>query len=168
MRRSKDGRLLALVTGCWLTACAYYSTSGGLIGGIRTLAVPVAENETAESRLAEQLTERLIQAYTRDGQLRIVDEGHADAVLYLRVAAVDDVPFTYTAAEVTEQYRFKIQVDAELVRTTDQEQLLSLKQLEGWSTYDAALPDEEGRDRAVVLALDMIIEELVDRTTAGW
>jgi hypothetical protein len=30
------------------------------------------------------------------------------------------------------------------------------------------LGEEEGREPAVDRALDMVIEELVDRTTAGW
>lgn len=151
-----------------VSACAHYTASGGLVGGIRTVAVPVAANATADFRIAEQLSERLVDAYTRDGQLRVVDEDRADAVMHLNVEAVDDAPFTYTAAEVTEQYRFRVLVGAELVRSSDEEVLLRLERLEGWSTYDASLPDDQGRDPALVAALDMLIEEILDRTTAGW
>ena len=84
------------------------------------------------------------------------------------MVSVEDRPFTYTAAEQTEQYRFTVEVAAELVRAVDGEVLLSLEELQGWGTYDAALVEEEGRDVAVDRALDMVIEELVDRTTAGW
>ena len=85
-----------------------------------------------------------------------------------KVLSVDDRPFTYTAAEQTEQYRFAVRVAADLVRVADGEVLLELVGLEGWGTYDAALGEEEGREPAVDRALDMVIEELVDRTTAGW
>jgi len=166
MRRSRVWTLLLLVGACG--ACAHYSTSSGLIGGIRSVAVPVAENETPEFEIGELLSERLVDAFTRDGRLRVVDEESADAVMYLRVVSLEDSPFTYTAAEQTEQYRFGLHIGAELVRTEDEEQLLSLERLEGWGTYDAALSDEEGRDRAVEAALDMLIEEIVDRTTASW
>ncbi len=154
MRRRLSELLLIGAVTCWLTACAYYSTSGGAIGGIRSLAVPVAENETSEFEIAELLSERLSDAYARDGQLRVVD--------------LDDAPFTYTAGEVTEQYRFRVYIEAELQRTVDEEELLKLEPLEGWGTYDAALAAEEGRDPAVEKALEMVIEEIVDRTTAGW
>ena len=40
--------------------------------------------------------------------------------------------------------------------------------MEGWGTYDAALPEEEGRDVAIESGLDMVIEEVVDRVTASW
>ena len=168
MSRRLNEFLLICAGVCWLTACAYYSTSGGAIGGIRSLAVPVAENETSEFEIAELLSERLSGAYSRDGQLRVVDEEGSDAVIYLRVVALDDAPFTYTAGEVTEQYRFRVYVAAELLRTENEEELLKLERLEGWGIYDAALADEEGRDLAVEKALEMVIEEIVDRTTAGW
>lgn len=157
-----------LALGLFLGGCAYYSTSGGLIGGIGTVGIPVAENQAAEFAIAERLTERTIDAYADDGRLRVVDEESADAILQLEVASIEDRPFTYTSAEQTEQYRFAVAVVAELVRTEDGEVLLALERLEGWGTYDAALPEEEGRDLAVERALDMVIEELVDRTTAGW
>jgi hypothetical protein len=148
--------------------CAHYSTSGGLVGGIRSLGIPVAQSQAAEVGVAELLSERAVEAYARDGRLRVVDEEGADALLHLRVISLEDRPFTYTAGEQTEQYRFAIAVDAQLLRAADEEVLLEIKGVIGWGTYDAALPDEEGRDRAVERALDMVIEEILDRTTAGW
>ena len=153
-----------------LGACAHYSTSSGLVGGIRSVAIPVAENDTAEDRIAETLSERISEAFTVDGRLRVVDEGSADALLLLRLVALEDRPVDWTPEEVTEQYRFRVWIEAELVRTSDESSLLDLESLEGWGTYDADVPDEdeEGRDPAVEAGLDMVIEEIVDRTTASW
>jgi len=150
------------------SSCAYYSTSGGLVGGIRSIGVPTAESQTAEFDIAEGLSERAIEGYTRDGRLRVVDEENADALLQLVVVAVEDKAFTYTSSEQTEQYRFSIRVRGELVRVTDEEMLLEFPPIEGWGTYDASLADAEGRDLAVEKALDMVVEELVDRSTASW
>ncbi len=153
---------------CIAGGCAHYSTTSGLIGGIRSVAIPVAENDTPEFHIGEELSERLGDAYRSDGRLRLVDEESADAVLYLRVTALQDRPFTYTAAEETEQYRFSVHIDMELQRAEDGSALLELEGLQGWGTYDADVPDEEGRDLAVAAALGMVVEEIVDRTTAGW
>ena len=150
------------------TSCARYSTSSGLVGGIRTVAIPTAENDTPEERIAETLSERVSDAFFEDGRLRVVDEETADAVLVLRLKSVEDRPFTFTAEEETEQYRFRVFIDAVLQRAADQSALLELQGLEGWGTYDSALPDEEGRDLAIEAGLDMVIEEIVDRTTASW
>jgi hypothetical protein len=157
---------LALLLG--LSGCAYYSTSGGLIGGIRTVAVPLADNDTPEFGIAELMTERVERAYSADGRIRVVDEESADAVLYLTIRSLEDAPFTYTADEVTEQYRFSVRAVAELVRSADDDVLLELPRLEGWGTYDAGLADDEGRELAVAAALDMIVEELLDSVTSSW
>ncbi|MXX40698.1 MAG: hypothetical protein F4Y91_19330 [Gemmatimonadetes bacterium] len=157
----------ALVAFC-IGGCAYYSTSGGLLGGIRSIGIPVADNQTSEFAVAERLTELADSLYTADGQLRVVDEESADALLQLNVISIEDRPFTYTTAEQTEQYRFAVLVAAELVRVEDGEVLLALAELEGWGTYDAALAEEAGRDPAAERALGMVLEELVNRTTAGW
>ena len=153
---------------CILTACAHYSSSTGLIGGIRTVAIPTAENDTAEERIADLLSERATDGFAEDGRLRVVDEESADAVLGLHLRRIVDRPFTYTATEETEQYRIQLSVAAVLTKISDQSPLLELEDLSGWGTYDAQLPDEEGREPAIEAALDMIIEEIVDRTTASW
>ena len=156
--------LAALLFFC---SCSHYSTSSGLVGGIRSAAVPIAGNDTPEAGIAERLTERLTDAFSEDGRLRIVDEESADAVLLLRVVQREDAPFTYTAGEQTEQYRFRLLVDASLNRIEDDKNLLEFDDVVGWGTYEAE-DDIEGRDQAVDAALDMVIEEVLDRTTASW
>jgi hypothetical protein len=158
-------RLLPLL---FLAACSHYSTTAGIAGGIRSVAIPVAQNDTPEAGIAEKLTEKLSQAFAADGRLRVVDEGGADASLRLRITAVEDRPFTYTAAEETQQYRFKLTLDAELLRADGHSQALEARGLTGWGTYEAGLSDAEGREGAVAAALDMVVVELVDRATAGW
>ena len=161
-------RVTSLVLALVMASCAHYSSSGGLVGGIRTVAVPTAENETSEVDVGQRLSDRVTDALIADGRLRVVDEESSDALLLLRVQRLEDEPFTFTATEVTEQYRFRLFISAVLERSADGSELLDLGRLVGWGTYDAALSEEEGRDPAVDTAMDMIIEEIVDRTTASW
>ena len=132
------------------------------------MAIPLAANDTPETGIAERLTERLSASFGADGRLKVVDEASADALLTLHITAVEDRPFTYTAAEETQQYRFKLTLDAQLLKSSDESQVLEAKGIVGWGTYDAGLSDAEGREQAVKAALDMVAEELVDRATAGW
>ncbi len=166
-RTPRPARAAALAC-CLLVGCGYYSTTGGMVGGIRSVAAPMAANQTAEAGLAEILTERVASTLAQDGRLRVVDEERADAILALTVLGAEDAPFTFTAGETTEQYRFRVSVRAEIVRASDGTVLLELPRLEGWSTYDARAGDAEGRDPAVRAAVDMVIRELVDRAAAGW
>ncbi len=161
------GRAVCLL-GLLLGACSHYSTSAGLVGGIRTVAIPTAENGTPEVDIAQRLTDQITEAFLQDGRLRVVDEESADAQLLLRLDRLEDEYHTF--AEVTEQYRFRLFAAALLERSSDGSELLEIESLVGWGTYDAGLPDDddEGRNQAVEAAMAMIIEEIVDRTTASW
>lgn len=141
-----------------------------MIGGIRSVAIPAAENQTAEADVAEVLSQRMGDAFVDDGRLRVVDEESADALLLLTVTEVEDRPFTFTAGEQTEQYRFRFFVDSDLVRADDDSHLLELRRLTGWGTYDAAVADTDslGREPAIEAAVEMVVTEIVDRTTASW
>ncbi len=163
------GRAVCLL-GLLLGACSHYSTSAGLVGGIRTVAIPTAENGTPEVDIAQRLTDQVTEAFLQDGRLRVVDEESADALLLLRLDRLEDEHHTFTVAEVMEQYIFRLFAAALLERSSDGSELLEIESLVGWGTYDAALPDDddEGRDQAVEAAMAMIIEEIVDRTTASW
>ncbi|MBI2504823.1 MAG: hypothetical protein HYW07_16520 [Candidatus Latescibacteria bacterium] len=152
----------------YAAGCSHYSATSGIAGGIRSVAIPLAANDTPVAGIAEELTQRLSSAFAADGRLQVVDEGSADASLKLRITAVEDRPFTYTAAEETQQYRFKLTLDAQLLKNEDASQVLEAKGMVGWGTYEAGLSEVEGRNRAVTSALDMVVEELVDRATAGW
>ena len=74
--------------------CSYYSTSTGMIAGIQTVNIPVAESLTAEFGIADRLSERAEEMYIRDGRLRVVDQDGADAILYLTVQNISDEPFS--------------------------------------------------------------------------
>ena len=93
MRASPRASALASLV-LLLGGCAHYTTSSGLIGGIRSVAIPLAENDTAEPDISEVLTERTTEALTVDGRLRVVDEESADAILYLRETSENMTAFS--------------------------------------------------------------------------
>ena len=173
--RPPEGGPSALGGAAWLVvlllgSCSHYTTSAGLVGGIRSVAIPTAENGTPEVDIAQQFTDSVSVAFQEDGRLRVVDEESADALLLLRLDRLEDEYHTFTA-EVTEQYRFRLFASALLERSSDGSELLEIESLAGWGTYDAALPDDDedgGRGQAVEAAMAMIIEEVVDRITASW
>ena len=137
------GRAVCLL-GLLLGACSHYSTSAGLVGGIRTVAIPTAENGTPEVDIAQRLTDQITEAFLQDGRLRVVDEESADAQLLLRLDRLEDEYHTF--AEVTEQYRFRLFAAALLERSSDGSELLEIESLVGWGTYDAGLPDDDDED----------------------
>ena len=149
--------------------CSYYSTSEGMIGGIRTLTIPVAESFTAEFAVAERLSERATELYMEDGRLRIVDQDGAEAVLYLTVLGISDEPFTYSSSEQTEQYRFSLVINGKIVHASSEKRILKeFDSIEGWATYSADSNQDEGRNLAIEKAVDMVVQELINRSTGSW
>ena len=76
-------------------SCAYYSTSATGSGGIRSVAVPLLDNESLEAGIHQALTDSLIQGFVSDAALRVVEEDQADAVLQGTVLEIKEEPFTY-------------------------------------------------------------------------
>ena len=77
-------------------SCAYYSTSATGSGGIRSVAVPLLDNESLEAGIHQALTDSLIQGFVSDAALRVVEEDQADAVLQGTVLEIKEEPFTYS------------------------------------------------------------------------
>ena len=63
-----------------LTGCGY-SFRGDLPDHIKTVAVPVFTNRTAEPAVENWLTSAVVEAYATNGRLRVVKTQEADAIL---------------------------------------------------------------------------------------
>jgi len=63
-----------------LAGCGY-SFRGNLPDHIKTVAVPVFTNRTSEPAVESSLTSAVIDAYARNGRLRVVKPEEADAIL---------------------------------------------------------------------------------------
>ncbi|MEE3233523.1 MAG: hypothetical protein VX294_05095 [Candidatus Latescibacterota bacterium] len=148
--------------------CAYYSTSVGMIGGIQEIGIPVAESLTAEFVIAERLSERAVELYDQDGRLRVVDQGGADAILYLTVLSITDEPFTYSASEQTEQFRLSMKINGKLISVGSEQTLKEFDSIEGWATYVSGSNQDESRDQAIDKSIDMVVQELIDTSTSSW
>lgn len=75
--------LLSLGQGCGYTL-GYRAREG-----LRTIAVPIAENDTLRRELEFPLTEAVVREIQRRTPLSIVDRDEADAVLHLRLIRFD-------------------------------------------------------------------------------
>src|SRR5256885_13488300 len=74
-------RALALMAVAVVLAACGYSLRGNLPDRIKTVAVPVFVNRTAEPAVENFLTQAVVQAVSTNGRLRVVKPGEADAIL---------------------------------------------------------------------------------------
>ena len=66
-----------------LTSCGYHlsGTGGSLSKGIRTISIPVFDNDSREPLIQRQLTDAVRQAFLTDGRLRLASPENSDLLL---------------------------------------------------------------------------------------
>lgn len=85
-------KLAFLLLSLSIFSCGYqFQGSGSILPpDIKTIAIPIAENNTTESNLGERFTESLRSRFERYGVVKIVEnEGEADAVLIAKIVDLD-------------------------------------------------------------------------------
>lgn len=155
----------ALLIALFIASCGYYSFSGSGLKGIKSVAVPLFENQTQEYGIRESLAEKVVDAYVQDNTLKVVNEKIADSILsgiitrYLREA------HTFDEDENVKEYKTRIFVRLTLEDTEKKKIIWEEESLEGWAVYSAAdETEDEGKERA----LQKLAEDIVNRTVKGW
>ncbi len=148
-------------------SCAYYSTSATGSGGIRSVAVPLLENESLEAGIHQALTDSLIQGFVSDAALRVVEEDQADAVLQGTVLEIKEEPFTYGGQPGAEQYQISVFVKMAFYDTREKQTLWEIDRMRGYGIYDAASQRDLARTKGIGDALHMLTKDVVDRTQVG-
>ncbi len=164
---SKKVRSLALWL-VWpaLSACGAYSFSGTNNPHIKTVAIPIFQDQTAEFGLKEKLTDKIIDEFTRDNTLRIADRRRADSFLEGIILRVEDRAGAFTSDERVEDIKVFVTVK---VRFEDlkKRKVIWEDQITQWGIYD---PDEgqESRQRGLDEAIQKIATDILNRTVSGW
>ncbi len=159
-------KMIVFLYCCVLGGCGYYSFSGSLAPHLNTVAVPLLDNKTVEFGLAEELTDILIEEFTRDNSLKIADKSTADILVEGSILRIDDRAGAFTADEEVQDIKIYISVS---VKVHDQVKrtLLWEERITKWGDYD---PDggPDGREEAIFLALEKVSEEILNKTVSGW
>lgn len=146
--------------------CSYYSFKGSLPPHLETVAVALFENQTSEFGLAENLTDYVIDEFTRDGSLSLADASMADVLIEGTILSVRDQAGTVTANESVRDIKVYITVN---VACTDQ-----VKRQEMWQSritkfgiYDPA-EGSQARQQAYEQAYEEISEDILNKTVENW
>jgi len=159
--------LIPLVTGCGV-----YSFSGSsLPSHIKTLAVPIFENETLEYEVADEITEAVTQRFLKDNRLKIVSETRADAVIEGRLIGYENKVHNYSADEAPEDYIVVLRVAILFRDAVKNREVWKTDELVASEVYlvvggsDEVLTDEEG---ARAQAISELAEDILARTMEQW
>jgi hypothetical protein len=108
----------------FLLSCGFYSMAGSIPPHIKSIAIPLMENETAEFGLAEDITDGILGEFVEAGILSITDENIAHSILRGTVKKVNEGPYTYSKQESVSEFRYKIDVKLEWYDVSQDKNLL--------------------------------------------
>ncbi len=155
------------ILACFLLSCGLYSLSGSsLPANIKTIAVPLFEDQTSEFQIKEKLTDAVITEITRDNSLKIADVNSADLVVYGKIVTIFDQAYTYDENEQVESYRVYITVEIE-VKDVKKVTNMWKERLRQWGEYSID-PAVDARQDGIQIALDKIAEDILNKTVSGW
>lgn len=153
--------LIALSSGC-------YSFRGQVAGDIKSIAIPTLSNESTEFGLAETVTDELIRAFQRDGTLKVLSEGQADATLVGSLVDVRDEPYTARSEGgiTVDEYRFSMTCRMELIDRETGE-LRWTQSFPVFMIYEYG-GDLSNREEAVTAATEKLVTDLINKIVGSW
>ena len=158
--------LLILFGILFVSNCSYYSLKGSLPPHLKTVAIPLLENQTAEFGITETLTDAVIDEFVRDGSLKIAERSTADVLLVGTITSISDRAGAYDQQEIVQDVKVYITVRVEC---TDQVKRLTMwnERITQFGSYDPA-EGPDGRTTAYDEAFEKISQEMLNKTVSNW
>ena len=106
-------KFIIIITLPLISNCIFYSMAGSIPPHIKSISIPMVENQTVEFGISEAVTDNLVNQFLETNILRLDEENSADSILKGKIIRVKDAPYTYTKEESVTEYRFTITIDLE-------------------------------------------------------
>ena len=163
--------MLAAAVLCQLaTGCGYTASPALLPQHLKTVAIPVFENATAEVRIEEELTNAVILRFVQDNHLKVVDEKTANAVIRGKVTQYKNAVFGFTQNATSNEYRVTVGVEVTFKDLVKNRELWSGEIVKSANYYVQDVPGQQaqteldGRKEAI----SKISDEILSRSVEGW
>jgi len=170
----------ALLAALGASGCAYSFSSSSLPSHLKTIAVPVFENETLDGLIADEVTRGLSDRFLEDNRLKVARASVADCVLDGRVTYYERKVYSYTPSQEPESYIVVVRIAAVLKDNVKNRDLWTEERIEASATYPAsgetsssgtsgeatALPANEQEARA--RAIEKLAQDILARSLEQW
>ena len=159
--------LLVFLTGC------YSFTGSSIPSHLHTIGIPLVQDNSGygQADIRQDLTNQLVQKFTRDGSLQVRDKAVADAVLEVTITSISDLPVavsqgTPATGEQLTNKRLTISVSA-TYRDMKKQKLVWERSFQQSSDYPIAsgLP---ALQTAVKEAEDKLSDDLLLGVISNW
>lgn len=158
-----------------MQGCGIYSTKPGSIPPhIKTIFIPMVENETAEFGLNEVVNSNVVNTVINENILDLGDENGAHSILYLSCTGINDKPYTFDETERVQEYRLTLTMSYRWVDTAKKEDIMN-GNLSQWAVYysdsynnELSPGDQIDRESAKKEVADKIAEDVVFQLVSDW
>ncbi|MCA9733915.1 MAG: LptE family protein [Deferribacteres bacterium] len=151
------------------TGCGYYSFSGSTLPHLKTIAIPTFQDDTAEFGVKDDLTNALIDAFSKDNTLKIADQRNADSIITGRLLAVRDGAGAFNRSETVNEIRVTVSVQVKF-EDLQKRKIVWEDNLSQVGTYapNGGSTSNTTREEAITEAISKITEEVLNRSISGW
>ncbi len=154
-----------------VSGCGYTASPALLPQHLKTIAVPLFENETSEYTLEQDVTDAVIQRFVSDGHLRVVDEKSADCVIKGKITQYRNAVFGISNAELAQEYRVTIAVSVVFKDQVKNREIWHDEEIVKTANYyvqtvpgQQAKTELDGRKEAI----QKIADEILSRSVESW
>lgn len=174
MRQSAILTKLLLLGAVFVLGSCGYSTSPALLPShLKSVAIPVFENETSEYTLEQEITNLVIQRFVADNHLKVVDERVAQCTIKGKITGYRNTVFGISAgfAARAQEYRVTITISVVFKDLVKNREIWSDPALQKTANYyvtdvpgQTARTELDGRKEAI----SKIADEILTRSVQGW
>lgn len=166
--------LWAFVALSFLTSCGY-TQEAKIPGGIKTIAVRTFKNEIPPKEqfayrpgLEVELTNALIDRFIFDGNLKVVDESKAEAILEGAIISFEQEGLRFDRLESVEEYRLFLVIKFKLMDRRTNKVIISEPNFSGRAEFFVNRNPASNRRLAANSATFDLARSLVDRIVEEW
>ena len=154
--------LLVLFAGC------YSFTGASIPAHLKTVGIPLATDNSGfgRSEMRQELTEFLIQKFTREGSLQVRDRSISDALLDVAISRIADDPVAVKAGEELTRKRATIYVQV-TYRDMKMQKLMWDRTFQQFADYDVSA-GLEGLNTALRNAEEKLAEDILLAVISNW
>ncbi|MBU1699946.1 MAG: hypothetical protein KJ970_12230 [Candidatus Eisenbacteria bacterium] len=155
----------------FICGCGYSFSGSSLPSYIKTIAIPVLENQSLDYQVADEVTQALVDRFISDNRLKVAPISQADAVLQGVLNAYENKVYGYSRDEAPEQYIVIMKISLALTDRVKNREIWAEENLVASGVYSPGglIPggptsEEEARQKA----LEDLANDVLSRTLEQW
>jgi hypothetical protein len=164
--------LAAVLLTSQICGCPYSFSGSSLPSHVKSIAIPVFDNESLDATIADEVTRGLLDHFLEDNRLKVVPESRADCVLEGSVTGYERRVYSYTPNQQPEEYIVVVSISVVLKDRVKNKDLWSDESLQATATYaataDASAGSADTEDEAREAAVVLLAQDILARTLEQW